>query len=88
VGLANIVLGPVLQYAKEDQLKSTQAKVPFLLEQILSCPPLNASLVPAKELFHTQLEKLAINAVINPLTAAFECHNGEIFSSEPRCALI
>jgi 2-dehydropantoate 2-reductase len=88
VGLANIILGPVLQHAKDDQLQSSREKVPLLLEQLLSCPPLNASLVPAKELFHTQLQKLAINAVINPLTVAFECHNGEIFSNASRCALI
>lgn len=88
VGLANIVLGPVLQNTNEDQLESTRGETPFLLAQLLSCPPLNASLVPAKELFHTQLQKLAINAIINPLTAVLECHNGEIFSSAPRRALI
>jgi 2-dehydropantoate 2-reductase len=88
VGLANIVLGPVFEYVKNEQLKATKDETPFLLKQIISCPPLNASVVPAEQLRNIQLQKLVINAVINPLTVVFNCHNGEIFNSASRLALI
>lgn len=88
IGLADMVLGPVMQYLKPGQAESISENMPFLLSQIQSCPPLNATIVSEQEIFYTQLRKLVINAVLNPLTAIFDCYNGEIRNSEDRAAII
>jgi 2-dehydropantoate 2-reductase len=51
----------------------------YLIERLLNASPLAATLVSPARLLHAQLEKLAINAVINPLTVIFDCLNGELF---------
>jgi 2-dehydropantoate 2-reductase len=85
-GFANMVLGPVL---KEETISaSLNSEPPFLLEKILECPLLNARYVSPAALFHAQLQKLVVNAIINPLTVIFDCHNGDIFNSPIRLTLI
>jgi 2-dehydropantoate 2-reductase len=42
---------------------------------------LAACWVSPSELLQAQLEKLAINAIINPLTVILDCLNGELFHS-------
>jgi 2-dehydropantoate 2-reductase len=49
---------------------------------LLSSPDLVPSKVPSSELLRIQLRKLAVNAVINPLTVVFDCYNGKIFTPE------
>jgi 2-dehydropantoate 2-reductase len=44
---------------------------------------LNASLIPWQEFQIRKLEKLVVNACINPLTALFSCKNGELFTRSP-----
>lgn len=60
----------------------------FLLQSLTSAPALSASTVSPPELLHLQLDKLAVNAVINPLTTIFDCLNGELFHRPPILALI
>jgi 2-dehydropantoate 2-reductase len=60
----------------------------YLIKQLLNAPPLAAIVVPPGRLLHAQLEKLAINAIINPLTAMFDCFNGELFNRPPILALM
>ncbi|KAI2639933.1 6-phosphogluconate dehydrogenase C-terminal domain-like protein [Hypomontagnella submonticulosa] len=51
----------------------------YLAEKIASAPGLAGRRVSTRELWVSQLEKLVVNSVINPLTAVLRCKNGEIF---------
>jgi 2-dehydropantoate 2-reductase len=54
----------------------------------VKCSILAASAISAPELLHAQFRKLAINAVINPLTVVFDCLNGELFTNPAVCRLV
>ena len=53
----------------------------YLLNSLVSAADLVASHVSPQEVLCTQLEKLAINAVINPLTVIFNCLNGTLLNN-------
>jgi len=71
-GIANAVIGPV------DPPKA-QLTPSYLAQSIIECPDLYTALLSAPEILHAQLRKLAVNATINPLTAIYNCTNGELF---------
>ena len=50
----------------------------YLLKMMEDCTPLNVKLVSHDENLLLQLEKLAINCVINPLTAIYGLRNGDL----------
>ncbi|KAI9769739.1 MAG: 2-dehydropantoate 2-reductase (Ketopantoate reductase) (KPA reductase) (KPR) [Geoglossum umbratile] len=60
----------------------------YLLHQLLRAPTLAATVVTPTELFYAQLEKLVVNAMINPLTVIFNCHNGQLLGRPPIAALM
>ncbi|CAK7218062.1 2-dehydropantoate 2-reductase (Ketopantoate reductase) (KPA reductase) (KPR) [Sporothrix curviconia] len=54
----------------------------YLVQQILAASQLKARWAPRHELWVLQLEKLVVNAVINPLTAILRCKNGALFVAD------
>lgn len=59
-----------------------------LAQNIVECPELATTLVTASEILQIQLQKLTINAVINPLTVIFDCMNGDLFTNTTVATLI
>ncbi|KAF5000699.1 hypothetical protein FGRMN_1540 [Fusarium graminum] len=72
--LADAVVGPVLPNSLSVE------RTTFLVKQLLEAPHLSARSASRGELWILQLEKLAINSVINPLTAILDCKNGLLFA--------
>ncbi|CAK7199139.1 2-dehydropantoate 2-reductase (Ketopantoate reductase) (KPA reductase) (KPR) [Sporothrix eucalyptigena] len=72
---ADVVLGAV----DEDSSFAGRGQEAYLVQQILAASQLKARWAQRHELWVLQLEKLVVNAVINPLTAILRCKNGALF---------
>ena len=60
----------------------------YLLQKIVQAPSLASRKVSRIELTQLQLEKLVINAMINPLTVIFDRRNGDLFGMSEICRLM
>jgi 2-dehydropantoate 2-reductase len=86
--VVDVTIGPVSgeiysdQGKRSDRVLSDESARDQFIQTIVDCDPLKASLVSADQLVQIQLRKLAVNAVINPLSARFDCINGDIFKRD------
>jgi 2-dehydropantoate 2-reductase len=59
----------------------------MMSSQLSNADLLQTALLSPEHIIHAQLKKLVINAVINPLTACFNCKNGQVFETRDRQVL-
>lgn len=62
-------------------LQGLASTTEYLISTLLECPLLSVEHLPLPELLSMQLEKLAVNAVVNPLTVLYDCRNGELLEN-------
>ncbi|RKK79566.1 hypothetical protein BFJ71_g16191 [Fusarium oxysporum] len=76
---ADAYIGPVC-WASDPRTPRKQPLDDFFIQYIASTPCLNTKQVSTGEIWLLQLEKLVINAAINPLTALLRYKTGQLFT--------
>lgn len=84
-GLGTISIGRVAptqlgEVCKNDHNPCDMANPQDLIEQITKSPVLAATEISPTELVQARLEKLVVNAMINPLSVIFNRKNGQLFN--------
>ncbi|KAL2009166.1 hypothetical protein VTN00DRAFT_7360 [Thermoascus crustaceus] len=80
-GVGTTILSPVpsrTTLTRVDKDADWSASTKYLLRTLILTPPLVAVAETPASLLQYQLEKLAMNCVINPLTVLLDCENGEL----------
>lgn len=89
-GAGTIMIGimpriPFKQYYEQegdaDQVALWNPASRYLLRALTRVPVLAAVALPPTDLFLSQLEKLVVNCLINPLTVMLDCRNGDILKN-------
>lgn len=79
-GVGTFVMSPVIQ--RDKAISENEAdwalSTKYLIRLLTLSPSLVAQVDTPTGLLQYQLEKLAVNCIINPLTAIFDCENGKL----------
>ncbi|KAM9907361.1 hypothetical protein OXX79_001005 [Metschnikowia pulcherrima] len=77
VGLGNLLISRLPQDTA-NFTGSVHAEAPELVQHLTHSSHLEASFVPYPQFILKQMEKLVVNACINPLTTVIDCLNGDL----------
>jgi 2-dehydropantoate 2-reductase len=82
-GIVHAGLGPLTIGVSEARSHAAPDSSPQnpMAAQLLDAAMLKTSVVSPDEILAAQLKKLVINSVVNPLTALYNCKNGQVFDS-------
>ena len=85
-GEGTIALGvmprmPMIERRQPENLVKMATSARYLLRTMTRTPVFVAVGFPPTDLFQQQLDKLAVNCIINPLTAVIDCKNGALLSN-------
>lgn len=78
---ANAFIGPILCTPELTQRQARKRSTGALTKYMTTTPLLETKAVSSGELWLIQLEKLVMNAAINPLTTILRCKTGQLFGS-------
>ena len=79
---AKLNLDDIIPSSGDDVEGQRYYSLRYTLQAFLAAEGLRASWIPQHELYLSQLRKLVVNSVINPLTALLGCPNGKILEHE------
>lgn len=79
VGLGSLAISHIPEPFRAE---TASGELPELVQAMLDAPALNASYKPYDEFLLIQMEKLVVNACLNPLTAVLDCFNGELLNGK------
>lgn len=82
-GEGTMALGvmPRMPMIEPKKLAQLAPSARYLLRTMTRTPVFVAVGFPPTDLFQQQLDKIAVNCIINPLTALFDCNNGVLLSN-------
>lgn len=78
--IARVPLRETFRDGSSEQSNETEP-LPNVIQALLDSPNLDASLASYPEFLVAQMEKLVVNACINPITALMDCENGDLLRS-------
>ncbi|CAD6439691.1 2cad8281-6e93-44d0-9184-7f167a408c7b [Sclerotinia trifoliorum] len=90
LNVAQLSVGPLARTVDDGQspgeVERREEEAKYLVERVLKAPTLGATPISRAVLERYKLRKLVTRSVVYPLTVAFNCMMGEIFSTEERVA--